>query len=347
MQRIVRCSLFGLALTGLAGAPLTANAETDSPLAYEGKNFPAPVSTVQQAVTTGAGEMNRELRVFDYNAQDAFGNSRWGAGYNLTASSASLQYENGTKVTRYNAAARTWARVFEKTHEVASINADALLAATTNGDGGSIGYEIYLLGNKVSEKRFPTGRYTTEFTLFNATQAVTPEATAQFTVAFIPVYVSASVHANEYAKLHGDFLASVVSGRLKPGAKLYVKARAAAGVSGFGAGVSGNLSLLSVEAPIDAKVQYHETPLNDGSGKCIAQVSADGSVGLGISSLSGKLDVFVDLFTSTPSKTIAKWSSAVTWHPLLPRTATVTRTFGPIPCVNFVPYFSTDRKSVV
>lgn len=274
--------------------------------AYTGKNKRNPVSVSRQALTMAGSAGAEEVTLFSQSEADTFGNERFGAGYQARLSGTAKR-QNLLANTRFEGYANTWGKVFTKSFGVATVTA---VANTLNEPGkqwAGIWYSVYVFGRKVKEDTAGGGAYNREKNLFDQTQPVSPEVKTTFTVGPVPVTVSAQIFAREYLSMRGTFWVDGFDGSLKPGASVYVTAKAGVGVTHAQVGVRGNLTLLDASLPIAAKLKWgFGIPAN---GQCTATLSGSCSAKLTLRELNGTLDVFYELGFLKNGRRIAQWNA--------------------------------------
>ena len=259
----------------------------DSSDAYSGHNFQSPLQTVRQGLTT----MNDTgtITLFHHEQEDTFGGNRWAAGYQLKAY-AKTQRDNWTANSSTYGYVNGWGKILSTSFPAFTATVVANTINNPNSKWAGIWYSIYVFGNKVKEETVGGGVYNVQKKIFDASQKVTPEYKQTFSVGPVPVAVGAYGSANEFIALKGKFWIDELNGTIESSGSLWVNAYGAVGVPGaIAAKVKGQLSLLEVAVPVNAKIAWM-FGVNHG-GQCEASVTGSAKASAILKELSGRLSV--------------------------------------------------------
>jgi hypothetical protein len=280
------------------------NVPRDSAEADVGYNIvDDPIVTQSHALVSESPE---KLTIFNRGHEDAFGNNRFGGGYQLKTH-ATAERTDWTANTQLRGYANTWARVFGSSYGVFTVDAVANTINNPNSQWAGIWYNVMVFGKTKASDTLGGGAYNNEKTVINKTQRVGPELSHTFVVFGVPVKVGAQVRANEYLTLKGKIWIDEVNATATPGGGLWVNAYAMAGIDGVLKGdVRGNIKLVDVSVPATLTAGWNFGFAND-SGQCEATVFASANVDWVARQLDGSVSACAEIIKWEKCKQIASW----------------------------------------
>jgi hypothetical protein len=232
------------------------------------------------------------------NAADTFGSSFIGASYSVGASIKGKDSTiSGTSGDVLEGAAwlRAWATLFWTHKKIVDITGQA---KSVTGDYTSGAIDAYVLG------------IATWHTDWSVPLSVDKVWTKTFFEKSYPVSL-AGIPVTLKGKATGEVRVSAAGGpevdgltfAMDPSAKIYGSATAMAGVSGFGAGITGSLTLIKASLPVGVDMVLKSGLFGPQS------LGWDFTVKLVLNSLSGSLKLFVSVpIFEDPTWTLFSWS---------------------------------------
>jgi hypothetical protein len=307
LSRKTCTAALGLAL-GMSLAPSISHADVDSSDAWYGKNDRDAdengyVIVTQPLITTAT---QADSRRFNWTESRAFGNERWGAGYDLAASTAVTQTA-GRIQSAAGATFSSWGKVFGNYFRVVDLTTSAFgLAQTGSAGRAGLTYQVYVGGQLRKTGTTVGGDYKFKKNVYDMDTVTIGEYTKDFTVGWVPVTVTAALYLGAGIDLSGRIWTDGLDVSVIPNAGLYVTARGGVGWSGFSGGVYvDELSLLEASLPVTTQARWAVNI--DQNGQCVASVSPSINLDLKLTTLSGSIGIYWDSWFYSDSTEIAKW----------------------------------------